>query len=181
MNPVKRAWALSLTCLASLAGAAHGDGGTVRLSEAVGGYLVTVFTAPTPLRAGPVDVSVLVQDARTGQPAPIGQVMLRLRQPGERTLEQAATREQATNRLLHAAQFDLPAPGVWLVEVRVRGPGGEAAREFEIHAAEPSPRWLELWGWIFLPVVAVVLFLGHQYIKSKKSDFSCLPSHSFLI
>src|SRR5262249_37115885 len=148
--------------------------------EAVGGYLVTVFTAPTPLRAGPVDVSVLVQDARTGQPAPVGQVMLRLRQPGERTLEQAATREQATNRLLHAAQFDLPAPGGWL-GAGVRGGGGGGGGGVDPRAAELSPRWLELWGWIFLPVVAVVLFLGHQYIKSKKSDFSCLPSHSFLI
>ena len=41
----------------------------MRLSERAGGYRVTVFTDPTPLRAGPVDVSVFVQDADTGEPA----------------------------------------------------------------------------------------------------------------
>jgi hypothetical protein len=173
VNPVERAWVLSLTCLATLAATAHGDGGTVRLSEQVGGYLVTVFTAPTPLRAGPIDVSVLVQDARTGQPAAVNEVLLRLRQMGESTLEQTATREQATNRLLYAAKFDLPAPGTWPVEVRVRGAGGEVAREFEVYAAEPLPRWVELWGWIFLPVVGVVVFLAHQALRSKKPEFAC--------
>ena len=41
----------------------------MRLSERMGGYQVTVFTSPAPLRAGPVDVSVFVQDADTGEPA----------------------------------------------------------------------------------------------------------------
>src|SRR5258708_34204239 len=45
------------------------DGGALRLSERAGGYRITVFTDPTPLRAGPVDVSVFVQDADTGEPA----------------------------------------------------------------------------------------------------------------
>src|SRR5260370_24925363 len=48
---------------------ARADGGTVRLSEQKGSYRITVFTAPTLVRAGPVDISVLVQDADTGQPA----------------------------------------------------------------------------------------------------------------
>ena len=46
------------------------DGGTVRLSEEQGRYRITVFTAPAPLRAGPVDVSVLVQEAATGERSP---------------------------------------------------------------------------------------------------------------
>src|SRR5262249_13167992 len=153
---------------------------TVRLSEQIDGYLVTVFTAPTPLRAGPIDVSVLVQDARTGQPAAVTEVLLRFRQMGEGTLEQTATREQATNRLLYAAQFDRPAPGRWQGEVGARGPGGGVARRLGVHAAEPLPRWVELWGWIFLPVVVVVVFLAHQIIKSKKPEFSCRSFNLFL-
>src|SRR5262249_156491 len=58
-------------------GHARADGGTVRLSQRAGGYQVTVFTEPTPLRAGPVDVSVLVQDAATGQALPGAQVTVR--------------------------------------------------------------------------------------------------------
>ena len=53
------------------------DGGTIRLSEQKGNYRITVFTAPTPLRAGPVDISVLVQEAATGEPAPGVQVTIK--------------------------------------------------------------------------------------------------------
>ncbi len=42
---------------------AWADGGAVRFLERRGDRLVTVFTSPTPLRAGPVDVSVLLQRA----------------------------------------------------------------------------------------------------------------------
>src|SRR5581483_8908588 len=52
-----------LTLIPSLATA---DGGSLRLSEQDGNYRITVFTSPSPPRAGPVDVSVLVQDAATG-------------------------------------------------------------------------------------------------------------------
>jgi hypothetical protein len=169
---VRRIGIVVLVCLVQLAGDARGDGGTVRLSERAGVYLLTVFTAPTPLRAGPVDISVLVQDARTGRPASVDEVVLRLHQSGERdgALQQAATREQATDRLLHAAKFDLPAAGRWQAEVCVRGPGGEVVRMFEFQAGEPLPRWAELWVWIFLPVVPVVLFLVHQALRGRNRE-----------
>ena len=45
------------------------DGGSPLFAGTKGGYQITVFAAPTPLRAGSVDISVLVQDALTGNPA----------------------------------------------------------------------------------------------------------------
>ena len=45
---------------------AHADGGQVRLTQRHGDMQITVFTSPSPLRAGPVDVSVCIQDAATG-------------------------------------------------------------------------------------------------------------------
>src|SRR5262245_62779881 len=56
---------------------AWADGGVPRLSERVGGYRVSVFTSPTPFRAGPVDVSVLVQDADSGEMLPEVRVIVR--------------------------------------------------------------------------------------------------------
>ena len=53
---------------------ARADGGAVRLRQRAGGYQIAVFTSPTPFRAGPVDVSVLVQDAATGECVPEAQV-----------------------------------------------------------------------------------------------------------
>ncbi|HEV3259998.1 MAG TPA: hypothetical protein VG013_24230, partial [Gemmataceae bacterium] len=54
-----------VSLLSLLPSMAMADGGAIRLSEQKGDYQITVFTAPTPLRAGPVDVSVLIQNAAT--------------------------------------------------------------------------------------------------------------------
>ena len=54
---------LGVGCVPALA-----DGGTLRFFGRRGDRLVTVFTVPAPLRAGPIDLSVLVQDAQTGRP-----------------------------------------------------------------------------------------------------------------
>src|SRR5438270_12236899 len=45
---------------------AHADGGAIVLHERAGAFLVTVFVAPQPAQAGPIDTSVLVQDRQTG-------------------------------------------------------------------------------------------------------------------
>src|SRR6516225_11891006 len=73
---------------------ARADGGAVRLRERVGGYQIAVFTSPTPFRAGPVDVSVLVQDAATEECVPDARVTLRLMARGTgRVQEHPATTE----------------------------------------------------------------------------------------
>src|SRR5690349_412542 len=79
---------------------ARADGGAVRLSERAGNYQVTVFTSPTPPRAGPVDVSVLVLDGASGEcvPEPRVDVCLTARGSGQ-VLEGPATAEAATNKL----------------------------------------------------------------------------------
>src|SRR5438094_6267524 len=100
-------------------GQARGDGGTVRLSQQTGGYRITVFTEPTPLRAGPVDVSVLVQDAATGQALPDVQVTVWVAPVGRAgaAVGYPATSEAATNKLLRVALFDFPEAGPWELEV----------------------------------------------------------------
>src|SRR5438309_8563387 len=105
---------------------AYGDGGTMRLSEKRDRLLITVFTAPATFRVGPVDISVLVQDALTGEPVPQTRVTVRMTKPGQFVLVGPATREAATNKLLHAAEFELPEPGRWQLEVEVEGAHGLA-------------------------------------------------------
>ena len=120
--------------LAAWCAPAYGDGGMVRLSAKKRGYLITVFTAPTPFRAGPVDISVLVQDALTGEPTdPRPRVTVRMTKPGQLALEYPATTEAATNKLLHAAQFELPDAGRW---DQLRHPRSPQARH--PHQHEPA-------------------------------------------
>src|SRR5438270_5793134 len=113
------------------------DGGTLCLLERAGGYQVAVFTSPTPLRAGPIDVSVLVQDASTREQVPRARVVVRMKRHGttEPALEYEATTEAATNKLFHAAKFDLPESGHWDIEVRIDGPFGPARVKCEAEAA----------------------------------------------
>jgi hypothetical protein len=151
---------------------AAADGGTMRLSQRKGNYQITVFTTPTPVRVGPVDISVLVQDAATGEPAPDLQVMIKATHGGPMgmTLCHAATTDAATNKLFHAAIFELPEPGEWNVEVSIGGSLGKAQVHFELESAEPMPRWLTLWPWIGWPVIAIMLFGIHQVLVKGRPD-----------
>ena len=148
---------------------AYADGGSMLLSRRMGGYQVTVFTAPTPFRAGPVDISVLVQDSLTGEPVPDAQVTIRMTRPGQRALEYLATHEAATNKLFRAAQFELAEPGRWDVKVQVEGSRGPVVIGGEVEAAGPVPRWQEIWPWIGWPALAIVLFGIHQVTERRRS------------
>jgi hypothetical protein len=142
------------------------DGGTVRLSQRAGGYRITVFTEPTPFRAGPVDVSVLVQDAATGEAVPGAQVTVRAAPAGRsgEAAEHPATTEAATNKLLRAALFELPEAGLWELEVVVQGPLGVGRVRCQVDAAEPWPPWLSLWAWVAWPALVILLFGVHQFL-----------------
>jgi YtkA-like len=138
----------------------HADGGTVCFAGRVGPYRVTVFTAPTPLRAGPVDISMLVQDPDTGKPVPDARVVVRLT-PGEQeagSIEQEATQAAATNKLLQATTLDLPTPGLWHVTVVIEGTPGTAKTQLDLQVAEPLPRWLEMMPWIAWPIIPIFLY-----------------------
>ena len=78
---------------------ARADGGLLRLSAKKNGYQISVFTAPTPIRAGAVDISALVQDALTGTPITDVRVTVRMTKTGTPDLESLATAEAATNKL----------------------------------------------------------------------------------
>jgi hypothetical protein len=166
---IRRLVAFFLLNLATLS-SVRADGGTVRLSQRQGDYRITVFTTPTPFRAGPVDISVLVQDAVTGRPLPEAQVTIRAtpRDHLGNAILRSATSEAATNKLFRAAVFELPEPGWWEVEVAVESARGEARVRFEVEAAEAAPPWPSLWPWLAWPVAAVLLFGVHQWLVRRK-------------
>jgi hypothetical protein len=152
-------------------GVLHADGGVVRLSERQGDYRITVFTSPTPLRAGPVDISIFVQDAASSEPVPEARITVRAMprdHPGE-TICHPATTEAATNKLFQAAVFDLPEPGWWDVVVIVEGLREPIEAHFEIVADQLLPHVWELLPWIGWPVAAILLFFVHQGLVRRKS------------
>jgi hypothetical protein len=147
---------------------ARADGGSVCLSQKTGNYQITVFSSPSPFRAGPVDISVLVQDAVTGKPLTGTRVTVCMSKPGHAALECPATHEAATNKLLYAAQFELPVPGHWELKVHIEGLAEPAEVGCELEASTPLPRWRELWPWIGWPALAVALFGIHHLLMRRR-------------
>jgi len=146
------------------------DGGTVRLSEQQGNYQITMLTAPTPLRAGPIDISVLTQKADTHELVLDGQVSIKAIRHGHpgSSVSQFATAEAATNKLFRAANFELREPGWWDVEVSIDGPAGNAAARVELQVAQSLPTWLSLWPWFGWPALVIALFGAHEILVESR-------------
>lgn len=86
---------------------------------------------------------------------------------GQPELEYPATQEAATNKLLRAAQFELPESGRWEMEVQVEGSHGPAVLGGQLDAAAPLPPWRKLWPWIGWPALAIALFGIHQMLAQR--------------
>ena len=140
------------------------DGGVIRASGTSGPWRLTVFSSPTPLRAGPVDLSILLQDSTTEEPILDATVNLMLRHPDSEPMLVEATRESATNRLLYAALLDLPHEGTWTIDVLAMAGEVEGRLHAVIEAGPPLPRLLSLWTWLVIPAIVFVLFILNQWL-----------------
>ena len=157
-------WCALTLALILAPAAARGDGGLLRLNQAAGPFQISVFTAPTPLRVGFADVSVMVFEQVSRAPVLDANVRLTLRR-GDLERSAGATRAAATNKLLYAASLDLPEPGDWTLAVRVRSPEGEGAVSCGLDVADALPRAVVFWPYLVMPVIAIALFAVHQWLK----------------
>jgi hypothetical protein len=122
------------------------------------------------LRAGPVDISVLVQDAATGDVVSGARVAIQAAWRGSSgvLVRHPATTEAATNKLYYAAHFDLPEPGWYSVEVSIDGARGAAQVRFALEAAEPLPQWQAMWTWFSWPGLVIATFAIHQLLVRRR-------------
>ena len=126
-SPGAGARAVAITIILSALGVqatVWADGGLLRARRAAGPFIVSIFTAPEPLRAGPVDVSVLVQSSGGAvlTEAAVDILVESTTRPIERR-QARATHDAASNKLTSAAVVDLPAAGEWTLTVSVRHNG----------------------------------------------------------
>jgi hypothetical protein len=145
---------------------AWADGGRLVLIERQGNLRIFVFASPEPLRAGPIDISVLLQDAETGQPVDNAGVSVCLTpRRGGRVIRTVATKAAATNKLMYAAVMELPHSGLWDSEIAYVADRSLARRvRFTMEAGRPLPRWLTVWPWFGWPAGAVLLFAAHRWL-----------------
>jgi hypothetical protein len=161
---------LSLLSVLFLAQAtALADGGTVQLRTEAGAFVITVFTSPAPLTAGPVDISLLVQNRDGLQPVLDANVSLMLRAQASGTEIQAkASRQKAQNKLLFAAPVTLAESGKWQIAVTILRNGERTAATGTIDVAPPREMVDSYWGYVALPPFLIVVFVVRERLILRK-------------
>ena len=157
---------LGLAVLLLCPALARADGGSLRISKLSGDYRITLFTAPTSLRAGAVDFSVLVQAASSEAPLLNVPVTIQVHPQGapQQRPGGPAPAAAAPNKLFRAIQLEFSDPGPWHVVVIVHGRERVEQVETDLQVALPLPSWIDLGMWIGWPVIAIFLFGIHQYL-----------------
>lgn len=154
--------------------AACADGGRLVHVERVDGFIISIFVAPAPPRAGPIDVSVLLQRADDDTVIDDAQIAVSMQQASDSSMAVSgpATREQATNKLLRSAWLDIPAAGEWKGVVHCSIADRSITAPFTIEVSQALPAWTMLAPWFLWPIIIVLLFGVHRFLRRRKNPRS---------
>jgi hypothetical protein len=159
----------------------YADGGAIIARQVIDDLELTVFASPSPLRAGPVDVSVLVQ--KSGESILDATVYLSWRSlsasspewlPPCCTMEAAAEsipalRAHSNNRLLYSAIIPMGTVGPSELVIRVFASEKEVLLSCGLAVERPLPPALAFWPWLAFPPIAIAGFALHQsLLKSRQ-------------
>lgn len=159
---------LTLAALFLSAVLLYADGGIVQFRREAGPFVITVFSTPSPLRAGPADLSVLVEWGQSHSPVLDAAVTLRLRDAQGTEVNAPATHAQATNKLLYASLPVIPNAGNWTVRVNVSRGGESTTVAGRIQVLAAPPALIHYWPYFAIVPCAVGLFALNQYLKAKQ-------------
>jgi hypothetical protein len=149
---------------------AWADGGSVQLRQQAGPFVITVFTAPAPLSAGPVDISLLLQNRNGLEPVLDANVSLILRSQASGVEIQAQpTRERAQNKLLYAAPVTLAESGKWLLNVSILRNGERTDATGTIDVAPAFEMASSYWSYIAFPPLMIVAFVVRERLIRRKA------------
>jgi len=170
MSPMRRTTQQLLIGLLLLLHTAlvRGDGGAIQAMARSGEMQISVFTSPSPLVAGPVDLSILVQEAKTLATLEAAEVLVTIT-PRDRPYAaetHPATREQATNKLFRDCHIELTA-GLHNVEVAVRSGAAHERVTLAIDVGPPPTRAAAFWPWFSWPAIPLSLLLAHIFLAGR--------------
>ena len=133
--------------------------------------MVTVFTAPDPLRRRPGGRE-RARAGSLGAPVLDAEVTLRFDPPDRSNTGFAvrALRSQATNKLLQAAEVDLREVGTWRLGVSVSRAGQaiDLSCDLPVGPAKTTHWMTALWDVLALPPSIVVLFALNQALRRRR-------------
>ena len=170
---------------------ARGDGGIVRAQAGEGPYVATLFSPADLSRDRATELSVLMQDQRTGAVVLAAEVDLRFAPPPgarlplndpwcrpPRSILLAAsdgsldklpavllTQSQSDNKLLYGASIVFPVEGDWRAQLTARIGDQVITREIVLPVGAPASRLAAVWLWLVLPPGLLALFAVNQRLK----------------
>ena len=148
---------------------AFAEGGTVQWRKQAGSLLITAFTAPAPLAAGPGVISLLVQNRNGLEPVLDANVSLLLRAAASTAeIRAQPTRERAQNKLLYAAPVTLAESGKWQLAVTILRNGERSDATGTIDVAPTPAMVASYWGYIAFPPLMIVVFVGHELLLRRR-------------
>jgi hypothetical protein len=167
-----------------LARTSRADGGAIQFQGDAGPFHVTVFTLPPILSAGPVDVTVLVQDRSKLSPLLDANVTLDLTARGDRAVGKdawsppscsfnksptltgiPAKLNHGENRLLYGALVQIPNSGSWQLRINIQRDNEAESVGALLEVNPPASPPLAYWHLFILPPLGVLGFLLNQQAR----------------
>lgn len=152
---------------------AFADGGTIQFRQSAGSFVITLFSEPTPVRAGQAnDLSVLCERANGAGVITEAQVLIHLRRPGAGDIMEfalPAKRSKTDKGVLFAAGAKLPSAGKWPVRIDVRAGGDEAMVSGVLDVQPPQPAIMTYWPFfVAVPLLALVFAINLRLRRGRK-------------
>jgi hypothetical protein len=177
-----------------LTGTCRADGGTIQFTVATQSLQVSVFTDPGVPSAGPLDLSVLVQDATTHAAILGAEVRASLTPETPRSPAAPAwapplcaasstsnlqsfqlDHRAAQNRLYYASLVQIPAAGKWRLEVDVRRGAQTVSVDGVLQVADQVAPWTSYWHLFLFPPLAMGLFAAVQSRRAARRTHRVAP------
>jgi hypothetical protein len=169
-----------------LARTSWADGGAIRFQGDAGSLHVTVFTLPPILRAGAVDVTVLIQDRSKLNPLLDARVTLDLSPQSGNVLKKeawsppacalnmpaplagiAARLNHGENRLLYGALTQVPYSGIWNLKINIQRDSETESVTTLLKVNPPAPPPLAYWQLFIVPPLGVLGFILNRTARRR--------------
>lgn len=154
------------------------DGGVVLDRATLKGLDLTVFASPVPLRAGPADISVLVQESGKGTPILNARVEVAWSAAPDAFPEWmppccsmktgdsiAATSGHSQNKMLYSAMVPIKSSGPSKLLIKVEHEGTVVTLPCEITARSAPAPLVAYWPFLAFPPVLVAGYTMHQRLS----------------
>jgi hypothetical protein len=160
--------------LFSLAGSSllFADGGTVQIQQQAGPFIVTLFSEPTPVRVGPVDLSVLCQKSSDRTAITDADVLIHLRKPGKGDITEfvLVLGKSKVKNQLYAANANLPSAGRWPVRINVKRGNEEATVSGSMEVLPPQPAMVTYWPlFVGVPLLALLFAINLRLRRRRRA------------